>query len=402
MTTTPNPDQADRVSRARLRLVLEAPFFGTLALRLRLVQSPAVGTAATDGQSLWYAPAFVAGLTDAQLQGLLAHEVMHCALLHQFRRGEREPGRWNHACDHAINPLLIDAGYALPADGLSVAGAQFPGQSAEEIYAQLPPPPPGGGDGQSEGADGAGGGAGQAGDPGPGDYGPGGVLDAPGGGAERAEAEADWRAAVQVAAQQAKAQGRLPAGLEQALDLAQAPLVDWRALLRQFVERVAGRQDYTWRMPNSRYAHLGVYLPALDGEQCAPLAVMVDTSGSISPDELGQFAAEITAIAEDLQPAALAVLWADATVCRVDQYGPGESPDFSAGAPGGGGTDFRPAFDWLAAQPAAPACAVYLTDGYGAFPQQAPAYPVLWVMTTDAPAPWGQVVRMDLAREGRG
>ena len=68
-----------------------------------------------DGWSqLFYNPEFVSTLSAPELAGALAHEVMHPALQHHTRRGDRDRRRWNIACDYAINPMLIDAGLTFP------------------------------------------------------------------------------------------------------------------------------------------------------------------------------------------------------------------------------------------------------------------------------------------------
>ena len=107
-----------KLSRGRTQLLLNQPFFGTLCLRLKLVAMPSFPTMATDGRRLVYNPAFVDKLTPAELEGVLAHEVMHCALAHHCRRGERDAQLWNQAADYAVNPILIGNGITLPKDAL--------------------------------------------------------------------------------------------------------------------------------------------------------------------------------------------------------------------------------------------------------------------------------------------
>ncbi len=102
-----------KLSRARTQLLLNQPFFGTLCLRLKLVATPGFPTMATNGRLLVYNPAFVEKLTPAELEGVLAHEVMHCALAHHRRCGERDAQVWNQAADYAINPILISNGMTL-------------------------------------------------------------------------------------------------------------------------------------------------------------------------------------------------------------------------------------------------------------------------------------------------
>src|SRR5579884_4288652 len=92
-------------------------------------------TMATDGTRIVYNPAFVDELKPAELEGTLAHEVLHCALGHHCRRGNRDPGLWNEAADLAINPILIKNGFTLPSGAL--IDPAFTNLSAEEIYARL-------------------------------------------------------------------------------------------------------------------------------------------------------------------------------------------------------------------------------------------------------------------------
>ena len=121
-----------RIQKARTTLLLDHPFFGTLLFRLGARACSSIATMATDGVSLFYNPEFVDMLNAAELAGVLAHEVMHPALQHHTRRGDRDHARWNLACDYAINPILLNAGLTLPKDVL--IDNRFRGMSAERIY----------------------------------------------------------------------------------------------------------------------------------------------------------------------------------------------------------------------------------------------------------------------------
>ena len=131
---TSHTTTAQKLTRARVQLLLGQPFFGTLSLRLKLIPG-SLPTMATDGSRIVYNPAFVDELNPAELEGTLAHEVLHCALAHQCRRGQRDPELWNVAADFAINPILIGNGFVLPAGAL--IDPAFNNLSAEEIYARL-------------------------------------------------------------------------------------------------------------------------------------------------------------------------------------------------------------------------------------------------------------------------
>lgn len=350
---------------ARSRLLVAEPFFGTLALNLKTVVDESCETAWTDGTRLGFNPAFVNSLTAAQLRGLICHEVLHCANGHPWRRGARHELKWNHACDFAINPIIKEAGHELPPDGLF--SKQYAGLSAEAIYNKLPPvttikiP------------------AGE-------------VRDAQN--LQNAEQEqAEWQVKIKQAARAAKARGNLPKSLERLIGDLTKPQIDWKAELRRFIQQ-ASRNDYTWRVPNARYLHAGLYLPSLYSEEMPPMVVAVDTSGSIGGDVLRQFGAEITAIAQECRPSKIHVLYIDAAVQAAEEYEPGDVIQLKP--MGGGGTDFVPAFQWIADNGIEAACLVYLTDLYGAFPNSAPDYPVLWAATTDHGAPFGEILRLEV------
>jgi predicted metal-dependent peptidase len=75
----PDHTTAKKLTRARVQLLLKQPFFGTLSLRLKLIPG-SLPTMATDGSRIVYNSAFVDELKPAELEGTLAHEVLHGAL----------------------------------------------------------------------------------------------------------------------------------------------------------------------------------------------------------------------------------------------------------------------------------------------------------------------------------
>jgi hypothetical protein len=105
-----------------------------LALRLKVVEDATCKTFWVDGESLGYNPAYLA-LNDHECRGVLAHEILHVAGGHCFRQGRATLNCWNDACDYAINPIVRQAGMALPPGCLD--DPRFYGRSAEEIYAVL-------------------------------------------------------------------------------------------------------------------------------------------------------------------------------------------------------------------------------------------------------------------------
>lgn len=128
-----NIDQ--RMLRGRTQLIMKHPFFGCLLMHLQLIESPTFRTMATDSKTLWYSRKFLDDNSEIILIFALAHEVMHCALGHCFRRNGREKELWNIACDHVVNLLLKAAGFAVP--HFAYCDAQYANLSAEQVYAIL-------------------------------------------------------------------------------------------------------------------------------------------------------------------------------------------------------------------------------------------------------------------------
>lgn len=384
-------DSDAKMQRARIALVLDQPFFATLLLGLK-VKVDSTGqvtqTMATDGESLWWHPPFVAGMTERQIATVLAHEALHCALLHPLRRGDRDQRQWNIACDHAVNLVLEACNEAARQAGKPepfpwpdcdvLRDPAYKGQSAEQIYTAPAPPDPNDGD---EPGDGAG-------------QGIGGVLDAPGDEADQQAHEANWKVALTQAAQAAKQQGTLPAGMARLVDETLNPPARWQDILRAFV-RAAAKDDYSWTRPNTRYLHTGFILPSLYSQRLGRIALAIDTSGSIQGALLERFLSECEAIAAECRPESITLLDCDAAVNSVRECDPCEPlpRDFA----GGGGTDFCPVFQELdKAEP--PVCLIYLTDLQGMFPDAAPSYPVIWAAYgTEDVAPFGQTIRLDMA-----
>lgn len=374
---------AEKITKARAGLVLDLPFFGSLALRLKCKPDETCQTAWTDGQSIGYNPEFIDPLPLDQVKGLLAHEVMHLACSHHTRRGNRDPKKWNIAGDFAINQILEDSKIALPSGRL--LDPAYRGMSTDEIYSKLPIPQ------EQDGNDGK-----QGNDPGK----CGEIRDAQGKNGQKpseadlSQSEQDWKIAVTQAAQQAKAMGKLPDSLKRLVGEILKPAVDWKDVLRRFVDQSA-KNDYSWSRPNRRFIGQGLYLPSLHSEELPPIVIAVDTSGSIDSDIINQFSAEITAILEDYKTSCT-VIYCDSKIGHIETFASDDLP-LKLNPVGGGGTDFRNVFTFLELHDKLPSCLVYLTDLAGTFPNQEPAYPVLWAKIGDynIKAPFGEEVKIN-------
>lgn len=382
---------AKKIVHARANMVLMNPFFGTLALRMNMVPDENVESAVTDGQTLRYNPEFVEKQPLSKVEGMLAHTVMHPALLHHTRRGHRDIKKWNVACDHAVNQIIKSAGMDLP-DGKN-ADPRFANMAAEQIYSILEAEQQdnGGGDGDGNGRSGAQDDKKQN-SSGSND---GDVEDSPNSqnkgasASQQSSEESEWKQTLAQAAHAAKQAGKLPAGMERIIDDVLKPVLAWKDILRRFMTEKCN-DDFTWKRGNRRFVAQGMYLPSrLSDDALGAMVVVIDTSGSITKEVLDEFGAEIKAIHQDTKPKDLYVIYCDADVDHVDHFGPEDELKFELH--GGGGTDFRPPFQWLEQHMITPRVFAYLTDGYGPFPEVEPEYPVIWAINnSNVTPPFGE------------
>ncbi len=396
-----DPTLEFRLKKAKIQLLVDSPFFGTLATQLENIEDPTIGTAATNGSWIRWDPKFVKELSEEELKAVLAHEVLHVANGHCWRRNSRHPIAWNIACDYSINEILRDCGFKLPACGIfppkgeenKCAEAHYKAPTEISIKIQM------GGNGKgkqgSQGQQGQGSGQnGSEDDPG----GMGGVVDCAIG--EEAGKEADWKILVAQAIQAQKSHkpGSLPASLARMAEEIVDPKVSWEVLLRDFVERSA-KNDYNWNVPNRRYIGSGFVLPSLISDELPAIVLVKDTSGSIGQEEMNQYEAELSAIFAQFDTT-IHVLYCDTRVALAEELTRADLPlRFNRNqdkSTGGGGTSFKDPMRWVAKQGIEPACMIYLTDGYGEWDDKAPEYPVLWIMTTEVKAPWGETIRIEL------
>ena len=354
-------------SDARARLVIRKEsmyvFFATLAFRLGCeVRREGNPTACTDGRKIYINPEFWMGLTDDERVGVVAHEVMHPALMHHTRRMGRDPMKWNIAADGAINQILKESGLTLPSDcvlpGKPPLSKAAPGLSAEEYYELIDK-----------------------------DYEKqksytliGDVMDGFGDESERSRSEAEWKVSVAAAHEQAKRRGDVPGWLEKVVQAILEPQVDWTAELADFLKAMA-KNDYRWSPPNRRFVWQGMYLPSLGGETIGDVVFFVDTSGSCWDDDtLSRFAAECQGVF-DAYDCKIHIVYADCDIQRVDEWEPGDG-DLELRVAGGGGTSHVKCWEWLKEQEFEPACVICLTDGWTEFGED-PGFPLLWALTDE-------------------
>lgn len=378
----------NRMQKARAKMLIKHPFFATLMMSTPAVEctvlpnGQACPTAATDMNKLYYNPEFIESLTDEVVLFVLAHEVMHIALAHGVRLQMRNAVLWNIACDFAINLVLKDSGFDVWEHAL--IDKKYEGMSADQIYEDLQ---------QQVDAARKKAGKGDAMDPTT-MFGDGGGmvgdLQAPEGAGDPA-AEARVARSIQQrvaqAANVARMAGKLSGSLERLVGEILDPVVPWVHILRDYMTRVT-KDDEVWARRNRRFSK--VYLPARHSEKMGEIVLIGDTSGSIGNDELCKYMAEAGAIAEDVHPERIRIIWCDAKVKGEQVFEDGDP--IVAKPVGGGGTDMCEALTY--AEQYDPEAVVLFTDGYTPWPDVEPPFPLITCCTTDAPVPVGLDVRI--------
>lgn len=379
----------DHMLAAQTALLWDHPFFGVLMLQMKKVdatEDPEIDTMAVDGRHLFYHTPFVLGLKKDELMFVLAHEVMHNAFEHHIRRQHRKPGRWNKACDYAINGELVECKVGrMPQGGL--LEERFTGLSAEEIYRIL--------DNENNSDDS---------DEGQGDVGGCGTTKdgcAPHDEAAKAELRAEMQTQIRQAAMAAKSakQGNLPAGIQRIIDELLTPKVNWRAILRRFIDESITR-DFSWTRPNRRLLPLGYITPGTVSDGVSHIVIAVDTSGSINGDILRDFAAEINGAFGEGAVDRLTVIYADAQVHNVQEFETGD--ELTLNPAGGGGTAFSDTFRKINEYYPDARATIYLTDMYVSDFGDEPPHPVLWGVygrTQDfnqIAAPFGETINISI------
>jgi predicted metal-dependent peptidase len=366
---------AKKIVRATNKLLLNEVFFGVLLLRLKIIEDPECQTFWVDGTSLGYNPKFVETLSNNEIVGVLAHEVMHCVFAHPTRKQNRNHAKWNIAGDYVINAELLNAGFTLPTPHLY--DEKYEGMTTDHVYTLLPDLP----DLPKLMIEGSS----------IGEVRPQKIKTS----SQQKAEEKEWTIAVHQAAQTALQQGSLSDNLKRLVDLVATPKVPWKELLRNFMTNPK-RNDYTLTRPNRRFISSNIYLPSLYTEGLGTVIITVDTSGSITNEQLAEFQSEINCILEDTQPEKVIVLYCDTEVHKdIDEFTFDDLP-VKLTMRGGGGTDFTEPFKWVIDNNEQPALFIYFTDLYGSCNAPPPDYSTLWVCTTEqTDIPFGELISMN-------
>lgn len=414
-------DLANSLSATKILLATHFPLCYSLVQNCRVIftENPRIQTAAiTPDDVIYINPGFWSELNFIQRAFLLSHEVFHPAFGYFFRSAGLDPKRSNKAHDYVIN-LMLDE---LIKRGFIQGGLldeRFAGLSFEEVYARL----------KSEDGSGKGQGGGEgAGSPQEGaegqSYGDSGLRNdampvdvigeaegKPGELSESSEGQAsepvakstedlrekafEWQQRLSRAYEFSSMQGKtLPAQIKSHIENHLVSKVRWEDQLHCAMGELLGkvRSDYNRmnRRANANYSDLAY--PAESYRQI-DVAVYVDTSGSISQNQLERGFAEIDEICRQTN-GRVRFLEGDAAIHR-DEY----ISELPEDVQGGGGTSFIPVFEHLETFPDKTKAIVIFTDSFGTMPEFTPDLHVVWAvysecMSQGVTVPFGEVIEI--------
>ena len=363
---TQQMDIIEKLTTARVGLLLKAPFFGNMATRLRLIDaSDWCMTAATDGRGFYYNKDFINKLSVKKLEFLFAHEILHCVFDHFGRLGSRDAKLANIAQDYAVNQILIDERIGERITEVQIFyDSKYRGKAWEEIYDELY------GQAQKiqipmdqflkslgelldehlkEQADGEGENNGNG---------------KPRISKEEAQKIRDEIKQAMIQSAAASGAGKVPAGIQRMIKDLTEPKMDWRQLIQQEIQSII-RNDYTFQRPNRKSAHSGAILPGMREDVTIDVAIGLDMSGSIGDADAKIFLSEVKGIMDQYIDFKVNIWCFDTDVYAHREITHDNSDDLLNYEPqGGGGTSFEANWDFMKDNDIQPKKFIMFTDGW--------------------------------------
>jgi predicted metal-dependent peptidase len=194
-------------------------------------------------------------------------------------------------------------------------------------------------------------------------------------------------------------QGHLPGQMQELIEDLINPKVPWYVLLSQYLQKTI-ISDWRWTPPNKRLLHHDIIYPSTVKEYLE-VVIALDTSGSITNEELTHFVSESHSIINSVASVKMHLIECDMVIQEVivieegQNINGGDLPWEGKALKGRGGTSFIPVFEYIEEEQISPDLLIYFTDGYGSFPEHEPNYPVIWMITSEVEPPTGIRIQFD-------
>ena len=399
------PDQAiiEKLTTARVGLLLKTPFFGNMATRMQLIDaSEWCPTAATNGKNFYYNVDFVKKLSVKKLEFLFAHEICHCVFDHFGRAGSRDRQLANIAQDFAVNQILVDERIGDKITEVKICqDNKYRGMAWEEIYDELyekaekipmdqllkqlgelldehinedSGAPGSGKEGDKEGQGGA-----------------------PGMTKEEAQAIRDEIKQAMIQSAAAAGAGKVPAGIQRLIKDMTEPKMNWRELIRMNIQSII-RNDYSFSRPSRKGQMSGAILPGMKNDETIDVSIAIDMSGSIGMEDATIFLSEVKGIMDQYQDFKINIWCFDTEIYAHEEITHDNSEALLEYEPkGGGGTDFMANWEFMKENDIVPKKFIMFTDGYpcGEWGDEDYCDTLFIVKGSNMVSPFGQTVIYD-------
>jgi len=390
----------DKLTTARVGLLLKAPFFGNMATRMQLIQADEwCPTAATNGRNFYYNTKFVEKLSVKKLEFLFGHEICHCVFDHFGRVGSRDRQLSNIAQDFAVNQILVDERIGEKITEVKICyDPKYRGMAWEEIYDDLFEKAEKipmdqlmkqlgdlldehiNEDGSSPGQEGEGDKEGKG---------------KPTMSKEEAQAIKDEIKEAMIQSAAAAGAGKVPAGIQRLIKDMTEPKISWRDLVRQEIQSII-RNDYSFTRPNRKSMHSGAILPGMKEATTIDIGISIDMSGSIGEEDATVFLSEVKGIVDQYEDFKINLWCFDTEIYNHKEFSQDNSEELFEYEPqGGGGTDFTVNWEFMKDNGIQPKKFIMFTDGYpcGGWGDEDYCDTIFIVKgNTEAEAPFGQTV----------
>lgn len=306
-------------------------------------------------------------------EAIYVHELNHIARLHKLRMGNRNPYKWNVACDYEINNHLVNDGYSF-GDLEALVDRKYEGLAAEEIYDLLPDVNDDGAGGVTENFD---------------------KHDFSGDDSTTLTQLAAVERAVQAAKMRKEAVnfGAGSSYVEKIFTQFKNPKLPWKTILRNYITEYT-KTDYSFARPNRRHE---MYLPSLVGDtpSFGDIALFFDCSGSVYDAQRQACLSEGRAIKQQLNPREMHLVYFDTEILHTDIIPAGKQlgsvKDIS-----GGGTDLRPVHDYIVKHK--PKLVIIMSDLYVPPMEPIKGVDIIWLVLDNpgATVNQGKVIHLEV------
>ena len=330
----------NKISQAKSKLMLEYPYFGTIASSLDIEIDNSIQSYKNINNKLLYNSQYIDSVDIEDIEFILASTTLHKVLNHQNRNQRNSSKLWQLASEYVINSMLVNNGMELPI--MANYQDRFNKMYVEEVYTIL----------ESEMSD---------------EY-------------EEQESQdivedlSQDEEFFQQLIQKLEKTDSLPKDLEYIIP-SKSKHINWRDELYRYIASY-DKSLYQFFPPNMKYLYQGIYLPSLHSD-LLNITIAIDTSASIDEDLLSIFLSQIEEIMLQYPNYKIDLIQVDDKIQSHQIFLNGDKIDYSI--KGRGATDFRVLFEYIDKNLDTPTLLIYFSDGDGIYPSTIPTYDTIWV-----------------------